>query len=45
LTLKILPIKKALKKFGQDLPDARKTHRITMELAAEKAAISRTTLN
>jgi transcriptional regulator with XRE-family HTH domain len=39
-----LPVKRALKKFGQDLRDARKRRRITMELAAERAAISRATL-
>lgn len=38
------PVKRALKKFGQDLRDARKRRRITMELAAERAAISRATL-
>lgn len=40
-----LPVKRALKKFGQDLRDARKRRRITMELAAERAAISRATLS
>lgn len=40
-----LPVKRALKKFGQDLRDARKRRRITMELAAERASISRTTLS
>ena len=39
-----LPVKRALKKFGQDLRDARKRRRITMQLAAERAAISRATL-
>ena len=39
------PVKRALKKFGQDLRDARKRRRITMELAAERAAISRATLS
>jgi len=39
-----LPVKRALKKFGQDLRDARKRRRITMELAAKRAAISRATL-
>jgi len=38
------PVKRALKKLGQDLRDARKRRRITMELAAERAAISRATL-
>ena len=39
------PVKRALKKFGQDLRDARKRRRIPMWLAAQRAAISRTTLN
>lgn len=39
-----LPVKRALKKLGQDLRDARKRRRITMKLAAERAAISRATL-
>lgn len=39
------PVKRALKKLGQDLRDARKRRRITMELAAERAAISRATLS
>ena len=40
-----IPVKRALKKFGQDLRDARKRRRIPMELAAERAAISRATLS
>jgi len=40
-----LPVKRALKKLGQDLRDARKRRRIPMQLAAERAAISRTTLS
>lgn len=40
-----LPVKRALEKFGHDLRDARKRRRITMELAAERAAISRATLS
>lgn len=40
-----LPVKRALKKFGQDLRDARRRRRITMALAAERAAISRATLS
>src|ERR1700722_17881113 len=39
-----LPVKRALKKFGQDLRDARRRRRIPMQLAAERAAISRATL-
>ena len=40
-----LPVKRALKKLGQDLRDARKRRRIPMQLAAERAAISRATLS
>lgn len=40
-----LPVKRALKKLGQDLRDARKRRRIPMRLAAERAAISRATLS
>ncbi len=40
-----LPVKRALKKFGQDLRDARKRRRIPMQLAADRASISRTTLS
>lgn len=40
-----IPVKRALKKLGQDLRDARKRRRIPMELAAERAAISRATLS
>ena len=40
-----LPVKRALKKLGQDLRDARRRRRIPMELAAERASISRTTLS
>lgn len=40
-----LPVKRALKRLGQDLRDARKRRRIPMRLAAERAAISRTTLS
>lgn len=39
-----LPVKRALKKLGQDLCDARKRRRIPMQLAAERASISRATL-
>ncbi|MBF8263869.1 MAG: hypothetical protein HW387_1534 [Parachlamydiales bacterium] len=39
------PVKRALKKLGQDLRDARKRRRIPMRLAAERASISRTTLS
>ena len=40
-----LPVKRALKKLGQNLCNARKRRRIPMRLAAERAAISRTTLS
>lgn len=39
-----IPAKKALKKVGRDIGDARKRRRITMELMAERAGISRVTL-
>ncbi len=39
-----IPAKKALKKVGKDIGDARKRRRITMELMAERAGISRLTL-
>lgn len=40
-----IPIKRALKRLGHDLSDARKRRRIPMRLAAERASISRTTLS
>jgi transcriptional regulator with XRE-family HTH domain len=40
-----IPVGKALKKLGQNLRDARKRRRIPMQLAAERAGISRTTLD
>ncbi len=39
------PVRRALKKLGRDLSDARKRRRIPMQLAAERASISRTTLS
>ncbi len=39
------PVRRALKKLGQDLRDARRRRRIPMWLAAERASISRTTLS
>jgi len=39
-----IPVKKALKKLGDDIHDARRRRRITMALMAERASISRTTL-
>lgn len=40
-----LPVKRALKKLGHDLRNARKRRRIPMQLAAERASISRATLS
>lgn len=40
-----LPLKRALKKLGQDLRSARKRRRIPMQLTADRAAISRITLS
>lgn len=39
------PVRRALQKLGRDLRDARKRRRIPMQLAADRAGISRTTLN
>lgn len=39
-----LPVKRALKKLGQDLRDARLRRRISTEILAERASISRSTL-
>lgn len=38
-------LERTLKKLGADLRDARRRRRIPMQLAAERAGISRTTLN
>jgi transcriptional regulator with XRE-family HTH domain len=40
-----IPVKRALRKLGQDLRDARRRRRIPMWLAAERASISRATLS
>lgn len=40
-----LPVKRALRKLGQDIRDARRRRRIPVEIMAERASISRTTLN
>lgn len=40
-----IPVRRALKRLGQDLRDARKRRRIPMKLAAERASISRATLS
>lgn len=39
-----IPVKRALRKLGEDIRDARKRRRIPMRLAAERASISRMTL-
>jgi transcriptional regulator with XRE-family HTH domain len=39
-----LPVKRALKKLGGDIADARKRRRLTAALVAERALISRGTL-
>lgn len=41
----LIPVKRALKRLGHDLSDARKRRRIPMRLAAERASISRATLS
>ena len=40
-----ISVRKALSKLGQDISDARKRRRIPTTLMAERAGISRTTLN
>lgn len=40
-----VPLKKALRKFGEDLQDARKRRRISVSVMSERASISRVTLN
>ena len=40
-----IPVRRALRKLGQDLRDARLRRRIPTALMAERASISRTTLN
>jgi transcriptional regulator with XRE-family HTH domain len=40
-----LPVQRALRRLGQDLRDARLRRRIPTALMAERASISRTTLN
>lgn len=39
-----LPVKRALRKLGHDLRDARRRRRIPLAIAAQRASISRTTL-
>jgi len=40
-----LPLVRALKKFGSDVRDARRRRRISVSVMAERASISRMTLN
>ena len=40
-----IPVRRALKTLGQDLRDARLRRRISTEIMAERASISRTTLS
>jgi DNA-binding XRE family transcriptional regulator len=40
-----IPVKRALRKLGQDIQEARKKRRIPTQLMAERASISRTTLH
>lgn len=40
-----LPLVRALKKFGSDIRDARRRRRISVSVMAERASISRMTLN
>jgi transcriptional regulator with XRE-family HTH domain len=39
-----IPVKRALRKLGRDIHDARLRRRISAEILAERASISRTTL-
>ena len=40
-----IPVQKALRKFGQDIKDARRRRRIPTELLSERAGIARATLS
>jgi len=40
-----LPVARALRKLGQDLRDARRRRRLPVAIVAQRASISRTTLN
>lgn len=40
-----LPVRRALRKLGGDIRDARRRRRIPTKIMAERASISRTTLN
>lgn len=39
-----IPVRRALRKFGQDVCDSRRRRRIPLELMAERAGVSRATL-
>ena len=39
-----IPVKRALRKLGRDMKDARRRRRIPVAIAAQRASISRTTL-
>jgi len=39
-----IPVRRALRKVGQDIRDARRRRRIPVQIAAERASISRMTL-
>ena len=39
-----IPVRRALRKFGQDVSDSRRRRRIPLELMAERAGVSRATL-
>lgn len=39
-----IPVRRALRKFGQDISDGRRRRRIPLELMAERAGLSRATL-
>ena len=39
-----IPVRRALRKLGQDIRDARRRRRIPVQIAAERASISRMTL-
>lgn len=39
-----IPVRRALRKFGQDISDARRRRRMPVDLVAERASISRVTL-
>lgn len=39
-----IPVIRALRKLGQDINDARRRRRITLELMAERAGLSRSTI-